>query len=458
MKMNPMKRSCDYPMLPIEDAWRRIAAALASLPPVRKPLSLVSGLVLAEDIIARESMPTFAVASMDGYAVLSSDDSSKRSITGEQDAGVKLDLAVTEGTAVRIMTGAPLPIGADAVIPFENTFEEAGVVHLLASAKPGANVRPVGQDIAAGEIALPKGSVLEPAEIGLLASLGCSRVLVHPRPRVSIMVTGNELVAVDATPKPGQTRDSNTLALLAAATACGFDAVALPHPIGDNACVLEQALIETLAGSDMIVTSGGVSMGTFDLIKPLLARLGEILVGRVAMKPGKPLTFAMIHGKPVFGLPGNPVSSLVCFEQFVRPALRRMSGQRLLWRPCVQVRLAQTLRHDPERTEFQRAIVELEPRGFTAHSTGVQGSARIKSLVGANALLILPVGMGDFPAGSRVMALLINQPEAREDLSLCHAIPAKTAILSRRLLGLFPPADDVDGRRLKRGGNAFSFR
>jgi molybdopterin molybdotransferase len=414
--MKQMKRSCDYPMLPFEDAWRRIAAALAPLPPVRERLALVSGLVLAEDIIAQESMPPFAAASMDGYAVLSSGASSERSITGEQDAGLKLDLAVTEGTAVRIMTGAPLPAGADAVIPFEETMEAAGVVRLLSVARPGANVRPVGQDIAGGEIALPKGSVLGPAEIGLLAALGHSRVPVHPRPRVSIMVTGNELVAVDAIPKPGQIRDSNTSALFTAATACGFDAVALPHPIGDDACKLKQALVEALAGSDMLVTSGGVSMGTFDLIKPLLARLGEVLIGRVAIKPGKPLTFAMVQGKPVFGLPGFPVSSLVCFEQFVRPALRLLSGLRLLWRPCAEVRLAQTLRHDPDRTEFQRAVVEPGPEGFTARSTGSQSSGRLKSLVGANALLILPIGQGDFPAGSRVMAFLINQPEVREDL------------------------------------------
>jgi molybdopterin molybdotransferase len=415
MKVNPMKRSCDYPMLPFADAWRRIATALVPLPPVRKRLALVSGLVLAEDIIAQDSMPPFAAASMDGYAVLSSDASSERFIAGEQDAGIKLDLAVTEGTAVRIMTGAPLPVGADAVIPFEQTMEAAGVVHLLSAAGPGANVRPVGQDIAGGETALSKGSTLGPAEIGLLATLGHSEVLVHPRPRVSILSTGDELVPVDVEPQPGQIRDSNTSALLAAATTCGCDAVTLPHPIGDDTIELEQALVEALAGSDMLVTSGGVSMGTCDLIKPLLAKLGEILVGRVAIKPGKPLTFAMVQGKPVFGLPGFPVSSLVCFEQFVRPALRLLGGRRLLWRPCVEVYLAQTLRHDPERTEFQRAIVEPDPKGFTAHSTGAQGSGRLKSMVGANALLILPVGVGDFPAGSRVMAFLINQPEVRED-------------------------------------------
>jgi len=417
--MKPV-RSSDYPMLPLEDAWRRIASALSPLSPVHERLALVSGLVLAEDIVAQDNMPPFAAASMDGYAVISSDASSERTVTGEQNAGIKLDLAVTGGTAVRIMTGAPLPAGADSVIPFEDTVEADGVVRLRSAVEPGANVRPVGQDFAIGEIVLSRGSVLGPAEIGLLAALGHSRVMVHPRPRVSIMVTGNELVTVDETPKPGQIRDSNSLALFTAATACGFEAVTLPHPIGDDSRDLEEALAGALTGSDMLVTSGGVSMGTFDLIKPLLARLGEILIGRVAIKPGKPLTFAMVSGKPIFGLPGFPVSSLVCFEQFVRPALRRLSGRRLLWRPCVEVRLAQALRHEPDRTEFQRAIVEPDAEGLTARSTGSQSSGRLKSLVGANALLILPIGTGDFPAGSRVMAFLTNQPEVSEDLPIFH--------------------------------------
>lgn len=405
-------------MLSFDDAWQRIASALAPLPPVRKSLTEISGLVLAEDIVAHDSMPPFAAAAMDGYAVISSDTSAERAVTGEQDAGVNLDLAVIPGTAVRIMTGAPLPVGADAVIPFENTREEAGVVRLLAFAGPGANVRPAGQDIIAGETVLCRGSELGPAEIGLLASLGHGRALVHPRPRVAIITTGDELVSVNTVPRAGQIRDANGPALLAAARAAGFEAAALPCPVGDDAAALERALLDTLAASDMVVTSGGVSMGMRDLIKPLLAKLGEIMVGRVALKPGKPLTFALVQGKPVFGLPGFPVSSLVSFEQFVRPALRLMAGHRLLWRPLAEVRLAQTLRHDPERTEFQRAVVETVPGGYQARGNGAQGSGRLKSLAGANALLVLPAGTGDFPAGACVKAFLINQPETEEELPL----------------------------------------
>ncbi len=403
-------------MLSFEEAWLRISGALKPLPPVQEPLVSVTGLALAEDVIARENMPPFAAATMDGYAVLSGDASCERSIAGEQHAGVKLDLAVTEGTAVRIMTGAPVPAGADAVVPFEQTAEAEGMVRLLCSVGPGDNISTIGQDITAGETVLKKGSVLGPAEIGLLATLGRSRVPVHPRPRVTVMATGNELVPIHAIPRLGQIRNSNAPAIAAAVKVCGFDAVALPQPVDDDAAALERAIVEALSDSDMLITSGGVSMGTRDLVKSVLARLGEILVGRAAIKPGKPLTFAMIRGKPVFGLPGNPVSSLVCFEQFVRPALRRMSGFRLLWRPCAEVRLEQGLRHDPDRTEFQRAIVESGPDGFTARGNGPQGSSRLKSLSGANALLVLPTGTGDFPDGSLVMALFINQPETSEAL------------------------------------------
>ncbi|MFA5262089.1 MAG: molybdopterin molybdotransferase MoeA, partial [Candidatus Omnitrophota bacterium] len=262
-----VKRSSDYPMLSITEAWQRISSTLAPLPPVRKSLDCAAGLVLAEDIIAENSMPPFTAASMDGYAVISSDASLEKSITGEQDAGVKLDLSVERETAVRIMTGAPLPAGADAVIPFEKTEEKEGVVCLQVIPKPGENVRPVGLDVMAGETVLPKGFVLGPAELGLLAALGQFQVLAHPRPRISIMATGNELVAGDEILKPGQIRDSNSVALSAAAAACGFEVIAAPQPINDDINKIEQALVEALNNSDMVITSGGVSMGKLDLVK-----------------------------------------------------------------------------------------------------------------------------------------------------------------------------------------------
>jgi len=302
------------------------------------------------------------------------------------------------------------------VIPFEQASEAGGRVSLHARVRSGANVRPIGQDIKLGELALRCGTVIGPAELGLLASLNYAKVLVHPRPRVYVMATGNELVRVGAPLKPGQIRDSNSVALAAAVRAAGGDAYSSFDPVADDQLSLEQAIRAGYAEADMVITSGGVSMGTHDLIKPILARLGTVLVGRVAIKPGKPLTFALVDGKPFFGLPGFPVSSLVCFEQFVRPALRLMAGHRLLWRPSLKVRLAQTLHHEPDRTEFQRVVLESASEGLIARTTGSQGSGRLKSLVGANALVILPAGSGDAPAGSEVTALLINQPESREAL------------------------------------------
>ncbi|MHB9032548.1 MAG: molybdopterin molybdotransferase MoeA [Anaerolineae bacterium] len=411
-------RADDFPMLPYEDAWKLIAGALALLPPSRHALAHAAGLVLADDVTAHDNMPPFPAASMDGYAVIAGDQSTNRTVTGEQEAGPLRKLQVLPGTAVRIMTGGPLPSGADAVIPFELTREVDGVVHLNAAVKVGANVRPIGQDIKLGELALKKGTVIGPPEIGLLASLNYAEVLTFPRPRVTVLATGDELVRVGAPLKPGQIRDSNSLALAAAVRAAGCEVCTRADPVSDIASALEQAVRIGFANSDMVITSGGVSMGTHDLIKPLIARIGQVLVGRVAIKPGKPLTFGLVGGKPFFGLPGFPVSSLVCFEQFVRPALRLLAGLRTLWRPLMKVRLAQSLQHEPDRTEFQRVIIANTAEGRIAYSTGAQGSGRLKSLVGANALVVLPAGTGDAPAGSEVFALLINHPETREELGL----------------------------------------
>jgi molybdenum cofactor synthesis domain-containing protein len=402
-------------MLPIEEVWQRIRAAISPLAPQNRRLADILGLVLAADFTARESLPPFAASLMDGYAVRSGDRDTRLPVVGEQQAGVRRDLTVLPGTAVRIMTGAPLPDGADAVVPFEETSEEAGVVRLPAEKPRGANIRPVGYDYAAGETVLAEGTVVGQAEVGLLAALGCAAPLVYPRPRVAIVATGDELVPVDAEPQPGQIRDSNTAALMAAVLASGCEAVGLPGPVGDDRRRLADAIDASLDAADLLITSGGVSMGTHDFVKPLLADRGEILVGRAALKPGKPLTFAVVRGKPVFGLPGNPVASLVCFDLFVRPALRIMGGHRRLWRPQVEACLAEPLRHDPDRTEFQRVTLVSTPEGFLAHSTGAQGSSRLKSLVGANALLVLPVGCGDFPAGARVTAIRLDQPETEGD-------------------------------------------
>jgi molybdenum cofactor synthesis domain-containing protein len=401
-----------YPMITVEEAWQRVAAILTPLPAKSLPIREAVGLVLAEDVIARENMPPFRASAMDGYAVIASDTAPARRVIGEQTAGPDRFLRVEPGTAARIMTGAPLPEGADTVVPVENTREEDGLVIIHGPVRLGAYVRPVGQDLAVGESILTRGTVLGAAEVGLLAAVGQARVAVHPRPVVALTATGDELVPPDKTPGPGRIRDSNSDALLAAVTLAGGIPLHLGRA-GDDVPALRRAVLEGLERADMVLTSGGVSMGTRDLIKPILEELGTVHFGRLAAKPGKPTTFATIRGVPCFGLPGFPVSSLVMFELFVRPALRLLAGHTRLWRPQITVRLAHTIRHEPDRTEFQRAIVSQRDGGYWAKTTGDQVSGRLKSMVGANALIRLPAGRGDFPQEEPVRAILID------DQSLC---------------------------------------
>jgi len=399
-----------YPLISIEEAWRRIAAVVRPLPPARRPIGTVFGHVLAEDVTAGESIPGLPSAGMDGYAVIAMDPAPQRRVVEEQAAGQEKGLRVVPGTAVRIMTGAPLPQGADAVVRVEDATEQDGFLRVRTAVSAGDHVRPVGQDLAAGDLLLAQGTPLGPPEIGLLAAVGCAEVTVYSRPRVAVMATGDELIPPHRAPKPGELRDSNTYALCAAIEAAGCEPLHLGI-IPDDEKLLRAALVEGVAAADVLLTSGGVSMGRRDLVKPLLAELGEVYFGRVAIKPGQPLTFATLRNRPVFGLPGFPVSSLVTFENFVRPALRVMAGHRTLWRPRVRARLRHDLRHATERTEFQRAVVTAEDGIHWAETTGLQVSGRLKSLVGANAFLELPADRSRFARGDEVVAILISQPE-----------------------------------------------
>lgn len=399
-----------YPMIDPEEAFQRVVANVQPLTPVRMPLDDALGHVLAAEVRAGEDMPPFLSSAMDGYAVIASDTSEEREVLGEQDAGHVHAFEVRPGTAVRIMTGAALPEGADTVIPMEYASETRGRVRFSKLFPAGANVRPIGQDLAKGDLLLPPGLALGAAEIGLLATVGQSEVIVYPRPRVAIMATGDELVPLGQAPGPGQIRDSNSHALAAFVRQVG----GLPVVLGivrDDEEALRQAILEGLARADLIISSGGVSMGRRDLIKPILERLGIIHFGRIAQKPGKPTTFATIQGKPFFGLPGFPVSSLVSAELYVRPALRIMAGFTTLRRPEISVRLLHDIHHEPDRTEFQRAVITWKDGQALARNTGDQVSGRLLSLVGANALLRLPQGVGDLRAGDEVKALLINAPE-----------------------------------------------
>jgi molybdenum cofactor synthesis domain-containing protein len=401
----------DYETIEADAALDIVMQSVAPLAPQTVSTFAALDLVLAEDVYAKEDLPPFPCSSKDGFAVIANDTSNPRRLIGEQTAGYIADLRVEPGTCVRITTGAPLPPGADAVIMVEYTREADGMVTFDTTVKPHADVRPVGQDIANNQQVLAAGTRLGPQEIGLLASLGYTSVLVHPRPRVAVLSTGNEIVEPDAQPAPGQIRDSNRYTLMAAIQRCGAEPVSLG--IGtDQGDELTALVLEGLATCDALVTSGGVSMGKLDLIKPILETKGQVHFGRVNMKPGKPLTYATVSDKPVFALPGFPVSSLVSFELFVRPALLRMAGRHLVLRPRMPVTLATTLQGDGGRPEFHRVQLTREGGNWMARSTGMQSSARLLSMVGANALLALPRQEEPFEAGQSVMAIMLDYPES----------------------------------------------
>jgi molybdopterin molybdotransferase len=396
-----------YTMISVEEAAATILAHTAPLGAERLAASAAAGRVLARPIHAAEPMPPFNASTMDGYAVLAGDDSPRRRVLGIITAGRPLDQTVVPGTAVRIMTGAPLPPGADAVIMQELTREDDGYVILERSARPGESINPRGQDIAEGQVVLEAGTGLGPAEVGLLATLGIREVEVYRRPRVAVLSTGDELVEADQAAPFGAIRDSNRPSLMAAIREAGGEPVSLGIARDDEE-TQRRLVRQGLDEADVLVTSGGVSVGTRDLIKPLLEEVGTVYFGSVALKPGKPLTFAKVGPKAAFGLPGNPVSSLVSFEVFVRPALRKLQGYARLQRPTVAVTLSHDVRKTPDRTEYQRATVVWMPEGLVARTTGLQSSSRLLSMVGANALLHIPPGEGTLAAGASVQALLIG--------------------------------------------------
>lgn len=403
--MTEFRNESPYPMVSIEEAQRCINALCAPLG-VEKIASLyAAGRVLGESVSASEDVPDSPRSAMDGYAVRADDGVAERRVQGAITAGGDAAIVVTPGTAVRIMTGAPVPPGADAVIIVEQTEERDGVLRVHQSPRSGDNIHVVGQDIARGAEALAAGTVLGAPEIGLLATLGQTQARVYRRPRVAVLATGDEVVEPDAPHASGEVRDSNRYALLAAVREAGCDPISLGI-VRDDVSLQRAAVLRGLAEADVLLTSGGVSMGSHDLIKPILAELGDVHFGRVAFKPGKPTTFATVNGKLVFGLPGYPVSSLVSFEVFVRPALRRLQGDTTPERPRVRVVLEEMIRPSRDRPEYQRVIVYWCEGWLVARSTGAQGSSRLLSLRGANGLLIAPPSEQPYPKGAELEAML----------------------------------------------------
>lgn len=393
-------------LLPPAEALGIILRHVTPLPIEPVPLKEAGERVLAEPLVADQDLPPFPAATMDGFAVIAEDVSPWREIIGEQFAGTVEPIEVTPGTAARITTGAPLPPGADAVVRVENTeLADDHVIIRQEVVAGGENVRPVGTDLRAGDLLIPAGTVIGPAEIGLLASLGRTNVPVFRRPRVSILSTGDELVEPGEELGPGQIRDSNRFSLTLAARRAGADVRWSGHA-PDEPEALRRFLAERIAASDVVLTSGGVSVGEKDYVTGTLEELGTVHFRRLFMKPGKPLNFATVGSTVVFGLPGNPVSALVGFEIFVQAALRAMTGRRDLLPRTVPVVLA----HDVESTdrlEYQRGVVWADASGVLhARNTGSQASARLMSLVGANAFILIPPRDEPYRAGERVEAVL----------------------------------------------------
>jgi len=361
---------------------------------------------------AEEPVPPFDNTAMDGFAVQAADTADppvELKIVGTLAAGADPSgVHVDGGEAVRIMTGAPMPTGADAVVMVERTRTEGDVVVIEQRAAAGDHVRLTGDDLKPGDVVVDGGTVLSPVHLGVLASLGYQRVPVFPRPRVGVLSTGDELVEGADALRPGQIRDSNRPTLLALVRQSGFTPVDLGLVRDDDTAIA--AIIERgLATCDALVTSGGVSVGDFDYVKAVLDRLGSMRSWQVAIKPAKPLAFGTVQGKPVFGLPGNPVSSMVSFELFARPALRQMGGHRRLFRPEVEASVEEAIRRRPDgKLHLVRVIAGVGEDGrWRVRPVGGQGSHQLAAAADANALALVPDGDGA-AAGSTVNALLLS--------------------------------------------------
>jgi len=401
-------------VIPLDEARQVVLAGCTRLPAVRVPIDDALGLVTSEPIVSRGPVPPFANTAMDGYAVRAADTAEAPvtlTVVGTIAAGSPPDIPVGEGEAVRIMTGAPIPPGADAVVMVERTqaAEDGGTVVVLQAAEPGDHVRAAGEDVAEGSEVFPADTVLGAGHLGVLASVGVLEVPVYRRPRVGVLSTGDELVDDDRPLAPGQIRDSNRHTLLALVRGASCEAVDL-GVVADNERAITQTIEQALSDCDLLLTSGGVSVGDFDYVKVVLDTLsgGSMRWMQVAIKPAKPLAFGVVEGVPVLGLPGNPVSSMVSFELFGRPALRVRAGTPRVVTPTVRAVAHEDLRRRPDgKTHFVRAVADWGDDGrLHVRSAGGQASNLLRTMALANALAVLPDGDG-VAAGEDVDVMLL---------------------------------------------------
>ncbi len=392
-----------------EEARKIILDSVVPLGVEKVEILSAVGRVLAEDISAPWDMPLWDNTAMDGYALHADDcpETATLKLAGFLPAGDHMTEEVERGTAVKIMTGAPIPPGADAVVPYEETEEKGDQVFIKTAVKPGDHIRFKGEDVKTGEMVLPAGTLLRPSEISMLASFGKIFVPVHRRVRVAILSTGDELLEPGEALVPGKIINSNSLALAAAVIQAG----GIPVMLGiarDNRDSLREKLVEGLR-ADVLITSAGVSAGDCDYVRDVLREMMVTQVfWKVDIKPGRPTAFGLRDGKPVFSLPGNPVSSLLTFEEFVRPALLKMMGHSRVLRPMVKATLKEGVRKKTGRVNFVRVAVEQENGEFVVQSAGKQETGYLKTLLLADGIAVIPADQGDLKAGDRVDVHLLD--------------------------------------------------
>jgi len=401
-------------MIRAEDAIRRILDTISPLPLEKVGILTALGRVLGEDIAAGRDIPPKNNSSMDGYALRSADTrgaSPKKPVVlrviEDIPAGSVPRCTVAPGTAARIMTGAPLPEGADAVLRMEDTEKDGDSVRILVEVEKDNDVRFAGEDVRSGELVIPRGSIVRPPEIGMLAALGRAFVSVHQRPIVAVLATGDELVDIDEPASPWKIVSSNSYSLAADVLHCG----GIPLQIGIARDNREDLVAKFRAAlrADLIVSSGGVSVGDYDLVKDVMKDVGNRMdFWRVAMRPGRPLAFGTIEGIPVFGLPGNPVSSMVSFEQFVRPSILKMAGKTKIHRHMAKAILQEDVQTKEGLKYFIRGIVSWKDGEAAVKTTGEQGSGILKSMVMANALIVIPEDVATAHAGDTVRVQLLD--------------------------------------------------